>query len=73
MNYHLLLHQTIIAAVLVGKEIIEVYDTKFDVEYKEDKSPLTLADKKASEKIIEYLSPFNIPVLSEEGIIQVNY
>ena len=67
MNYHLLLHQTIIAAVLAGKEIIEVYDTKFDVEYKEDKSPLTLADKKASEKIIEYLSPFNIPVLSEEG------
>lgn len=67
MNYHLLLHQTIIAAVLAGKEIIEIYDTKFDVEYKEDKSPLTLADKKASEKIIDHLSQFNIPVLSEEG------
>jgi 3'(2'), 5'-bisphosphate nucleotidase len=68
MNYHQLLHQTIIASVLAGKEILEVYDTKFDVEYKDDKSPLTLADKKASDKIIEALKQFNIPVLSEEGV-----
>lgn len=68
MNYHQLLHQTIIASVLAGKEILEVYDTKFDVEYKDDKSPLTLADKKASDKIIEKLKHFNIPVLSEEGV-----
>jgi 3'(2'), 5'-bisphosphate nucleotidase len=68
MNYHQLLHQTIIAAVLAGKEILDVYDTKFDVEYKDDKSPLTLADKKASDKIISELKQFNIPVLSEEGV-----
>ena len=68
MNYHQLLHQTIIAAVLAGKEILEVYDTKFDVEYKDDKSPLTLADKKASDKIMEELKQFTIPVLSEEGV-----
>jgi 3'(2'), 5'-bisphosphate nucleotidase len=68
MNYHHLLHQTIIAAVLAGKEILAVYDTKFDVEYKEDKSPLTLADKKASEKIVDVLEQFGIPVLSEEGV-----
>lgn len=68
MNYNKLLHQTIIAAVLAGKEILEVYDTKFDVEYKDDKSPLTLADKKASEKIISELKQFDIPVLSEEGV-----
>lgn len=68
MNYHQLLHQTIITAVLAGKEILEVYDTKFDVEYKDDKSPLTLADRKASEKIIHELKQFNIPVLSEEGV-----
>lgn len=67
MNYSQLLHQTIIAAVLAGKEILEIYDTKFNVEYKDDKSPLTLADKKASDKIIEELKQFNIPVLSEEG------
>ena len=34
MNYQKLLHQTIIASVLAGNEILEVYDTKFDVEYK---------------------------------------
>ena len=68
MNYHHILHQTIIAAVLAGKEILEVYETKFDVEYKDDKSPVTLADKKASDKIIKELAQFNIPVLSEEGV-----
>jgi 3'(2'), 5'-bisphosphate nucleotidase len=63
-----MLFQTIVAATEAGKEILEVYNTTFEVEYKDDKSPLTLADKKASDKIIELLSPFNIPVLSEEGI-----
>lgn len=66
--YHQLLHQTIIASVLAGKEILDVYETNFNVEYKDDKSPLTLADKRASEKIIEELNQFNIPVLSEEGV-----
>jgi 3'(2'), 5'-bisphosphate nucleotidase len=63
-----MLYQTIIAAIEAGKEILEVYNTAFDVEYKDDKSPLTLADKKASDKIIELLSQFTIPVLSEEGL-----
>ena len=65
--YHQFLHQTIIASVLAGKEILDVYETNFNVEYKDDKSPLTLADKKASEKIIAELKQFDIPVLSEEG------
>ncbi len=68
MDYQRLLHQTIIAAVLAGKEILKVYDTKFEVEYKDDKSPVTLADKNASEKIIEELKGFDIPVLCEEGV-----
>jgi 3'(2'), 5'-bisphosphate nucleotidase len=67
MNYHHLLHQAIIAAVLAGEEILKVYDTKFIVEYKSDQSPVTLADKNASDKISDYLKQFNIPVLSEEG------
>lgn len=66
-NYHGLLHQAIIAAVLAGDEILQVYDTVFDVEYKEDKTPVTNADKYASDKIIEELQQFGIPVLSEEG------
>jgi 3'(2'), 5'-bisphosphate nucleotidase len=68
MNYQKLLHQSIIASVLAGKEIMEVYDTNFEVEYKDDNSPLTLADKKASDKIIGELKQFDIPVLSEEGV-----
>ena len=68
MNYQKLLHQSIIASVAAGKEIMEVYNTQFDVEYKDDNSPLTLADKKASDKIIDELKQFDIPVLSEEGV-----
>jgi 3'(2'), 5'-bisphosphate nucleotidase len=67
MNFQELLHQTIIAAVLAGDEILKVYDTDFNVEYKQDKSPVTKADKNASDKIIEVLNHFNIPLLSEEG------
>lgn len=67
MNFQELLHQAIIAAVLAGDEILKIYGTDFNVEYKQDKSPVTQADKKASDKIIELLSHFNIPVLSEEG------
>lgn len=66
MNYADLLQKTIIAAVKAGEDILEVYDTKFDVEYKDDKSPLTLADKKSSTRIINELSEFNFPFLSEE-------
>ena len=67
MIYSGLLHQAIIASVLAGNEILKVYETNFDVEIKNDKSPVTLADKNASDKIIEFLRPSNIEVLSEEG------
>ncbi len=50
-----------------GKEILAVYDSAFSVEQKEDKSPLTLADKNAHEKIFEKLSQLEYPILSEEG------
>ena len=63
-----MLLQSIKAAVLAGNEILNVYNTAFDVEYKEDNTPLTLADKRASDKIIELLKQFDIPVLSEEGV-----
>jgi len=56
------------AAVEGGKEILNVYETAdFEVEMKSDDSPLTIADKKAHNKIMEYLSKTAIPVLSEEG------
>lgn len=65
MNYKLL-HRAIIAAILAGREILKIYDTDFAVAYKEDNSPLTLADRNASRTITEHLSVFDIPCLSEE-------
>lgn len=52
-----------------GKEILVIYAQDFDVEFKEDDSPLTQADKRAHESIMKGLNALdpNIPVLSEEG------
>ena len=55
------------AAVDAGKAILDIYETDFEVDYKDDRSPLTLADKKAHEIISTQLAGFNIPLLSEEG------
>lgn len=55
------------ASIEAGKKILEVYETKFDVEVKDDDSPLTLADKASNDVIMEYLEKTGIPVLSEEG------
>ena len=58
------------AAIEAGKKIIEIYNSDdFNLEYKLDDSPLTIADT-ASNKIIEnILEASNIPILSEEGNI----
>jgi len=50
-----------------GEEILKVYDSDFAVESKDDRSPLTLADKKAHEVIAKSLNEGPFPILSEEG------
>jgi len=52
-----------------GKAIMQVYKQDFEVEYKQDRSPLTLADKKANDIIEDGLNQLsvNFPILSEEG------
>lgn len=55
------------AALKAGGEIMKVYSREFSVEEKEDKSPLTQADKNAHEVIKSILEKTGIPVLSEEG------
>jgi 3'(2'), 5'-bisphosphate nucleotidase len=62
-----LLEIVIHAALLAGKKILDIYKTDFEVDYKADESPLTIADKSAHKIIEEKLIPTNIPVLSEEG------
>ena len=52
-----------------GKVIMQVYKQDFEVEYKQDSSPLTLADKKANDIIEDGLNKLSVslPILSEEG------
>src|ERR1051326_7426019 len=67
LNLNELLAIAIAAAEKAGVEILKVYESDFAVERKEDKTPLTLADKNSHEVISEALAKTNIPVLSEEG------
>jgi 3'(2'), 5'-bisphosphate nucleotidase len=62
-----LTHVAVLAALEGGKEILDVYENTIEVEYKDDKSPLTIADKRAHLKIVDMLKDTGIPVLSEEG------
>jgi len=52
-----------------GDAIMQIYSQDFEVEYKQDNSPLTLADKKANDIIENRLNQLsvNLPILSEEG------
>ena len=52
-----------------GNAIMQIYKQDFEVEYKQDSSPLTLADKEANNIIEDGLNKLsvNFPILSEEG------
>lgn len=62
-----LLSIAIRSAYLGGVEILKIYEQDFDVDYKEDNSPLTLADQKANDVISMHLQLTGFPILSEEG------
>jgi 3'(2'), 5'-bisphosphate nucleotidase len=56
------------AASAAGHKIMEVYNSgQFGTTFKDDKSPLTLADTLAHDIICQMLAGTGIPVLSEEG------
>lgn len=55
------------AAINAGIEILKIYNTDFDVEIKNDNSPLTIADKNANSVINSFLEPTEIPIISEEN------
>jgi len=55
-------------AYKAGTAIMDIYQKPFDVELKDDNSPLTIADKTAHMIIAEGLSDTGLPLLSEEGI-----
>jgi 3'(2'), 5'-bisphosphate nucleotidase len=62
-----LVSTAVTAALDAGKKILEIYQTDFSVEHKEDTSPLTKADQAGHEIISRHLDQTSIPVLSEEG------
>ncbi len=55
------------ASLEAGKAIMDVYNTAFEVEIKDDKSPLTEADKRANTIINSYLEKTEFPIISEEN------
>jgi 3'(2'), 5'-bisphosphate nucleotidase len=69
MNLDLPINDLLQLARQAGDAILDIYNTEFEVEKKEDNSPLTAADKAAHQIIVsslERLTP-DIPVLSEES------
>ena len=68
-NYSPFLSVAIKAAALAGREIRDIYNKQepIAVELKEDRSPLTEADKRSHNAIVHILKDTTLPVLSEEG------
>ncbi len=80
IQYTQLLLVALFAARRAGEAILEVYNSDFAVERKDDNSPLTLADKRSHEIIMNDLKKpieiknskhthnnLTLPILSEEG------
>ena len=73
IQYEKLILTALLAAKRAGEAILDVYGSDFAVEQKDDKSPLTLADKRSHEIIMDVLEQTitvnngTVPVLSEEG------
>lgn len=67
-NLQSLLIKALRLSLKAGDAIMEVYNrSDYQIEIKKDNSPLTLADKSSHSIILQGLTPFGIPVLSEEG------
>lgn len=68
-NYLATLNELRSIAARAGDAIMAVYEKDFDVEFKEDQSPLTEADRASHECIVEGLSSLDpmLPILSEES------
>ncbi len=54
-------------ALTAGRAVMEVYARDFTVDYKDDRSPLTDADRASHDALMEALQETGIPVLSEES------
>lgn len=56
------------AAIKAGEDVLKIYGLDdFNIEIKEDNSPLTMADSASHNVICDLLKDIDIPILSEEG------
>lgn len=64
-----LLTEQLNAAVRAGAEIMKIYNSSddYDVTFKSDHTPITIADRLAHDSIKRSLGATRIPILSEEG------
>jgi 3'(2'), 5'-bisphosphate nucleotidase len=62
-----LLESCILAALEAGVVILDVYRSDFHVDYKNDHSPLTEADRRSHRVIADTLGPIGFPLISEES------
>ncbi len=69
MNLTRELEVSIKLAKRAGEKILEIYNNEFDIEYKDDRSPLTLADKESNKVIVKGLKKEfpEYSILSEES------
>ncbi|AFM43125.1 3'-phosphoadenosine 5'-phosphosulfate (PAPS) 3'-phosphatase [Desulfosporosinus acidiphilus SJ4] len=69
MNLETLMEEFYTLAIKAGTEIQKIYETNFNIEVKEDKSPLTFADRKSNEIIMTGLKAnySEYAILSEES------
>lgn len=61
-----ILEHAIAAALLAGKSIMQIYHAEIEIEYKEDASPVTQADRAADAIIRASLKKLEIPFITEE-------
>ena len=62
-----LLCSSIEAALLAGQKVSEIYNNDFEVYYKNDQSPVTVADIESNKIIQDVLKEYKLPFLSEES------
>ena len=69
MNYGDFAEPVIAMAIEAGQAIMEVYATDFEVQSKDDDSPLTRADLASHNVIVQGLESLypELPIISEEG------
>lgn len=69
LNLEVLCNHCVEIARFAGQKILEIYNSEYSIEHKDDKSPLTDADMAAHHAIVEKLTALtpDIPILSEES------